>query len=83
MSKLYDRSDQLALSIFIFTSLSLIHLGGDNNENLEKAIGSIPGIGLAASNGSCFAPPVIHGGTRTWLAFDLGVDWESVKRVSN
>jgi hypothetical protein len=55
--------------------------GGDNSENLEKAIGNIPGIGLAASNGSCFSPPITHG-QRTWLAFDLGVDWDSVKRVS-
>ena len=57
-------------------------VSGDNNENVEKAIGNIPGLGLAASNGSCFSPPLTIGSTRTWLALDLGVDWESVKKVA-
>lgn len=58
--------------------------GGDNNENVERAIGNIPGLGLAASNGSCFSPPVANGNsTRTWLALDLGVDWGAVKKVSS
>jgi trehalose 6-phosphate synthase/phosphatase len=58
-------------------------VSGDNNENVEKAIGNIPRLGLAASNGSCFSPPMSSGDlTRTWLALDLGVDWESVKKVA-
>lgn len=54
-------------------------VSGDINENLERAIGNIPGLGLAASNGSCFSPPSTD---RSWLAFDLGVDWDSVKRLA-
>ena len=58
-------------------------VSGDNNENVEKAIGHIPGLGLAASNGSCFSPPLRHGDlARTWLALDLSVDWDSVKQVA-
>jgi len=57
-------------------------VSGDNSENVEKAIGNIPGLGLAASNGSCFSPPSTDGGPRTWLALDLGVDWDSVKKVA-
>ena len=57
--------------------------GGDNNENVEKALGGMPGLGLAASNGSCFSPPLREGdAARTWLALDLGVDWDSVKQVA-
>jgi hypothetical protein len=82
VSQLNGCSDLLALS-FILRPYPYFPLGGDNSENLEKAIGKIPGIGLAASNGSCFSPPSTHNGARTWLAFDLGVDWDSVKRVSN
>ncbi|KAL7493464.1 hypothetical protein ACHAWT_002460 [Skeletonema menzelii] len=58
-------------------------VSGDNKENVEKAIGDIPGLGLAASNGSCFSPPMQEGAAyRTWLALDLGVDWASVERVA-
>jgi len=58
-------------------------VSGDNKENVEKAIGNIPGLGLAASNGSCFSPPLMNGdSTRTWFALDLGVDWDSVKKVA-
>lgn len=57
-------------------------VSGDNKENVEQAIGGIQGLGLAASNGSCFSPPLKYGDrSRTWLALDLGVDWESVKKV--
>ncbi|KAL7552438.1 hypothetical protein ACHAWF_015709, partial [Thalassiosira exigua] len=58
-------------------------VSGDNLENVDSAIGNIPGLGLAASNGSCFSPPLRNGDlARTWLALDLGVDWGSVKRVA-
>jgi len=58
-------------------------VSGDAQENVENAIGHVPGLGLAASNGACFSSPVKPGETkRTWETFDLGVDWEAVKRVS-
>jgi len=58
-------------------------VSGDNNENVQKAIGNIPRLGLAASNGSCFSPPLSNGDSaRTWLALDLGLDWDSVKKVT-
>jgi len=57
-------------------------VSGDSQENVVKAVGNIPGVGLAASNGACFAPPLIHGETdRKWKYFDLGVDWEAVKKI--
>ena len=58
-------------------------VSGDNKENVEQAIGHIPGLGLAASNGSCFSPPLREGSAyRTWLALDLGVDWASVEAAA-
>eukprot|EP00581_Thalassiosira_minuscula_P011072 CAMPEP_0183718280 /NCGR_PEP_ID=MMETSP0737-20130205/11582_1 /TAXON_ID=385413 /ORGANISM="Thalassiosira miniscula, Strain CCMP1093" /LENGTH=1219 /DNA_ID=CAMNT_0025947815 /DNA_START=1 /DNA_END=3660 /DNA_ORIENTATION=- len=58
-------------------------VSGDIHESLEKAVGNIRGLGLAASNGSCFSPPMMEGeSTRTWFALDLGVDWDSVKNVA-
>lgn len=63
----------------IKSDLMYKQVSGDINENLERAIGNIPGLGLAASNGSCFSPPSPD---RSWLAFDLGVDWGSVKRLT-
>ena len=57
-------------------------VSGDSQENVMKAIGNIPGVGIAASNGACFAPPLKAGETkRHWKYFDLGVDWEAVKRI--
>jgi len=57
-------------------------VSGDSQENVLKAIGGIPGVGVAASNGACFAPPLKHGKTkRQWKYFDLGVDWDAVKKI--
>ncbi len=57
-------------------------VSGDSQENVVKAIGDIPGLGLAASNGACFAPPLEEGETeRKWKYFDLGVDWDAVKKI--
>jgi trehalose 6-phosphate synthase/phosphatase len=57
-------------------------VSGDSQENVEKAIGHIHGLGIAASNGACFAPPLKVGETsRRWKYFDLGVDWDAVKAV--
>ena len=59
-------------------------VSGDSQENVEKAIGDLRGVGIAASNGACFAPPLKDGEIqRRWKFFDLGVDWESVKAVSS
>ena len=57
-------------------------VSGDSQENVEEAIGHIPRLGLAASNGACFAPPLKPGETaRSWKFFDKGVDWDAVKKV--
>mmetsp|Transcript_1714 Transcript_1714/g.2524 ORF Transcript_1714/g.2524 Transcript_1714/m.2524 type:complete len:1280 (+) Transcript_1714:278-4117(+) len=57
-------------------------VSGDAQENVETAIGHIPGLGLAASNGVCFSPPSEGGrAQRKWHEFDLGVDWNEVKKV--
>ena len=59
-------------------------VSGDSSENVVNAVGHIPGLGLAASNGGRFSPPTLPGQTdRKWRMFDLGVDWDAVKRVSN
>jgi len=58
-------------------------VSGDQKEKVEEALGNIRNLGLAASNGSCFSPPLIEGETeRNWLALNLGVDWDSVKQVA-
>ena len=57
-------------------------VSGDSQENVMKAIGDIPSVGVAASNGACFAPPLKHGDSkRQWKYFDLGVDWAAVKKI--
>lgn len=57
-------------------------VSGDSAENVLNAIGNIPGMGLAASNGAHFSAPVYPGQKRQWHIFDLGVDWDAVKRVA-
>jgi trehalose 6-phosphate synthase/phosphatase len=57
-------------------------VSGDSAENVLNAIGNIPGLGLAVSNGAHFSNPVIPGQKRQWHVFDLGVDWDAVKRVA-
>lgn len=57
-------------------------VSGDSSENVISALGDIPGLGLATSNGAMYAPPVKAGETRRWKTFDLGVDWDAVKRVA-
>eukprot|EP00560_Eucampia_antarctica_P002699 CAMPEP_0197834170 /NCGR_PEP_ID=MMETSP1437-20131217/21407_1 /TAXON_ID=49252 ORGANISM="Eucampia antarctica, Strain CCMP1452" /NCGR_SAMPLE_ID=MMETSP1437 /ASSEMBLY_ACC=CAM_ASM_001096 /LENGTH=1278 /DNA_ID=CAMNT_0043438661 /DNA_START=251 /DNA_END=4087 /DNA_ORIENTATION=- len=57
-------------------------VSGDAQENVENAVSHIPGLGMAASNGACFVRPLKPGDTeREWRYFDLGVDWEAVKRI--
>lgn len=58
-------------------------VSGDSAENVFDALGHIPRMGLAVSNGARFSPPLKPGeSTRQWRTFDLGVDWDAVKRVS-
>jgi len=61
---------------------SVYVVSGDSAENVLAAIGNIPGLGLAVSNGAHFSPPVMPGHARQWHIFDLGVDWDAVKRVA-
>jgi trehalose 6-phosphate synthase/phosphatase len=55
-------------------------VSGDSQQNLELAVGNVPGLGLAASNGTCFADP--GGQERVWQFLDFGIDWNAVKKVS-
>mmetsp|Transcript_18824 Transcript_18824/g.37984 ORF Transcript_18824/g.37984 Transcript_18824/m.37984 type:complete len:1293 (+) Transcript_18824:109-3987(+) len=55
-------------------------VSGDSQQNLEMAVGNVPGLGLAASNGACFANP--GGAERVWEYLDFGVDWNAVKIVA-
>ncbi|KAL7566116.1 hypothetical protein ACA910_003890 [Epithemia clementina (nom. ined.)] len=58
-------------------------VSGDSSENVLNALGDLPGLGLAVSNGARFSPPVVPGENhRRWYTFDLGVDWDAVKRVA-
>jgi trehalose 6-phosphate synthase/phosphatase len=58
-------------------------VSGDSAENVMDALGDIPNCGLAVSNGGSFSPPLVPGETtRQWRTFDLGVDWDAVKRVA-
>ena len=57
-------------------------VSGDSAENVIAAIGSVRGLGLAVSNGAHFSLPTMHGQARQWRIFDLGVDWDAVKRVA-
>ena len=48
-----------------------------------NALGQLSNLGLAVSNGAMFSPPMSDGDSeRRWQTFDLGVDWEAVKRVA-
>ena len=56
---------------------------GDSVENVLAALGHIPNLGLAVSNGASFSPPLgDNDSERRWKTFDLGVDWDAVKRVA-
>ena len=57
-------------------------VSGVNRRELENALGDVEGLGLAASNGACFAMPAEKGQKREWQAFQFGVDWEKVKAVA-
>jgi len=61
---------------------SVYVVSGDSRENVLTAVGNIPGLGLAVSNGAQYSPPTRTGEKRQWKTFDLGVDWDAVKRVA-
>jgi len=49
-------------------------MGGDSQQNLEVAVGNVPGLGLAASNGTCFVDPQgIGQEKRAWQYLDFGI----------
>jgi trehalose 6-phosphate synthase/phosphatase len=58
-------------------------VSGDSSENVMSALGHIHNLGLAVSNGAKFSAPVLNKNEpRRWQTFDLGVDWDAVKRVA-
>lgn len=58
-------------------------VSGDSAENVLNALGHIPNLGLAVSNGATFSAPSPNvNAPRRWQKFDLGVDWDAVKRVA-
>lgn len=61
---------------------SVYVVSGDSSENVISALGDVPGLGLATSNGAKYSPPSQVGEMRVWKTFDLGVDWDAVKRVA-
>lgn len=73
-----------ALSILSQDPKNLVYVvSGDSSENVMNALGPLTSLGLAVSNGAKFSPPMREGETsREWFTFDLGVDWDAVKRVA-
>uniref|UniRef100_A0A7S1D6K9 Trehalose 6-phosphate phosphatase n=1 Tax=Cyclophora tenuis TaxID=216820 RepID=A0A7S1D6K9_CYCTE len=58
-------------------------VSGDSAENVLNALGHVPGLGMGVSNGAHFSPPaMLNQRERSWFMFDLGVDWDAVKRVA-
>ena len=58
-------------------------VSGDTESNIENAIGSIPGLGLASGNGGRISLPLKSGqSSRTWETIDLGVDWDAVIKIA-
>lgn len=59
----------------------LFVVSGDSSENIMNALGPLSGIGLGVSNGAQFSPPMkANQSQRDWFTFDLGVDWDAVKK---
>lgn len=70
----------LALARLCSDPMNTVYVvSGDSQSNLEVAVGNVPGLGLAASNGTCFADP--GGRERMWQYLDFGVDWNAIKKV--
>jgi len=73
-----------ALALLCRDSRNTVYVNsGDSAENVLNALGHIYNLGLAVSNGAKFSPPMQDKGEeRRWQTFDLGVDWDAVKRVA-
>ena len=61
---------------------TVLVVSGDTQKNLEGALGNIRGLGMAHSNGACYSMPLPNEMSRAWLSYDLGVDWEAVKKAA-
>jgi len=73
-----------ALALLCRDSRNTVYVNsGDSAENVLNALGHIHNLGLAVSNGATFSPPMQDKDEeRRWQTFDLGVDWDAVKRVA-
>jgi len=73
-----------ALALLCSDSRNTVYVNsGDSAENVLNALGHIHNLGLAVSNGAKFSPPMQSPtDERRWQTFDLGVDWDAVKRVA-
>jgi len=73
-----------ALALLCRDSRNTVYVNsGDSAENVLNALGHIHNLGLAVSNGAKFSPPMQNKDEkRRWQTFDLGVDWDAVKRVA-
>jgi len=73
-----------ALALLCRDSRNTVYVNsGDSAENVLNALGHIHNLGLAVSNGASFSPPMRNEDEeRRWQTFDLGVDWDAVKRVA-
>ena len=73
-----------ALAVLCSDSRNTVYVNsGDSAENVLNALGHIHNLGLAVSNGAKFSPPMQNQNEeRRWQTFDLGVDWDAVKRVA-
>merc|ERR1712194_497068 len=73
-----------ALALLCSDSRNTVYVNsGDSAENVLNALGHIHNLGLAVSNGAKFSPPMQDKDEeRRWQTFDLGVDWDAVKRVA-
>lgn len=73
-----------ALALLCNDSRNTVYVNsGDSAENVLNALGHIHNLGLAVSNGAKFSPPMQNPSEeRRWQTFDLGVDWDAVKRVA-
>lgn len=73
----------LALQKLCADSNNTVYIvSGDSQQNLESAIGDVPGLGLAASNGTCFADTPRGGLARVWQYLDYGLVWDDVKKAA-
>jgi len=56
-------------------------VSGDTESNIQNAIGDVEGLGLAAGNGGMISHPSRTEKRKKWVASDLGVQWDEVKKI--